>query len=92
MVVVVHLLDVMRQDVTTPNPVYSLGQVLVATGVLFAAVLTFFVALANPVAVVGAVAAALVAIVATTVTLDYRRKVGRTRRVCLPKTAVCVDA
>ncbi len=82
----------MRRDTTAPNPVYGLEQVFVATGVMFVAVLTFLVAVANPVAVVGAVAAAGVATVATTVTLDYRRKVGRTRRVCLPKTRVCIEA
>lgn len=88
----VHCLAVMKRNETTPNPVYRPGQILVATGVTFAAILTFLVAVANPVAVAGAVAAAGVATVATTLTLDYRRKVGRTRELCVPRTGVCVEA
>lgn len=82
----------MKRDDTTPNPVYRPGRVVVATGLMLAAVLTFLVAVANPVAVAGAVAAAAVATVGTTLALDYRRKVGRTRQVCVPKTGVCVEA
>lgn len=92
MPVAVHRLDVMRRDDTAPNPVYGLGQILVVTGVLFAGVLAVLVAVANPVAAVGAVAAAALTALATTVTLDYRRTVGRTRELCVPKTGVCVEA
>jgi hypothetical protein len=90
--VAVHRLDVMRRNSTAPNPVYSLGQVLVVAGVLFVGVLSILVAATNPVAVVGAVAAAALTALATTVTLDYRRKVGRTRELCVPNTGVCVEA
>ena len=90
--VAVDSLSVMTPTPATPNPVYGLGHLLAATAVLFGGVLTALVAVDYPLVVATVAVAMLVAAVATTLTLDHRRRLGRTRRVCLPKTGVCVDA
>ncbi|WP_089695246.1 hypothetical protein [Halogranum gelatinilyticum] len=77
---------------TVPNSVYGFGQLVAATAVLFGGVLTVLVAVDYPLVVAAVAVGMLVAAVATTVALDHRRRLGRTRRVCVPKTSVCVDA
>lgn len=87
-----HGLPVMKSTTTTPNPVYGIGQLLAATAVLFGAVLLLFVALEYPLVVGGLLVTTFVTAAVTTVALDYRRRLGRTRHVCIPKTKLCIDA
>lgn len=82
----------MRTPDSAPNPVYSLGQLLTATAVLFAAVVTLLVVLSYPLLVGGGLAAAFVAFVVTAATVGYRRRTGRAAQVCLPRTGICVTA
>lgn len=82
----------MKATDAAPNPVYRPGQLLVATVVLFAAVVTLLVALSYPLLAGAGFATALATTVATAVTIDYRRRTGRAARVCLPRIDVCVTA
>lgn len=85
-------LPVMKPTTTTPNPVYGIGPLLAAPAVLFGTVLTLLVAVEYPLLVSTVLATAFLTVAATTTALNYRRRLGRTRRVCVPKTGLCIDA
>ena len=88
----VHRLTVMKPTDAAPNPVYSPHQTLAVSALFLAAVVTVLVAIEHPLLVAGVVATVGVTAIVVTLALDYRRRAGRVRRVCVPRTGICVEA
>lgn len=97
-----HHLDVMRRKASEfptavygPKPAYSLRQTFVGSAVAAALAVAVVMATVYPAAVasivVGAVAGRRVVRAARRFRRTRRRE-GRARRVCVPKTNVCVEA
>jgi hypothetical protein len=74
------------------EPAYRPTQTFFGTAVLFAAFIAILLAASYPLLFAGAVGVALATAASVTLALDYRRRTGRMRRVCVPKTGVCVEA
>jgi len=93
-----HSLPVMRSnsnpfppDHVGPAPTYSIRATVVGTLFMAAVIMGVLFAVSNPVATALAGALALVASATVRRRCAVRRREGRAREVCVPKTGVCVE-
>ncbi len=84
--------DLTVMNPSEPNPAYDPDETLFGWALLAGLLVAVLLAVSYPVLF----ATVLVTVVATAVTVvvgvDFRRRHGRSRTVCVPRTGVCVEA
>lgn len=77
-----------------PASMHSLGYTLVASALMFLAVVTLVLALSYPAVTLGVAALATAGWLTTRTFRRFyrtRRRMGQTRQVCVPKIGVCLE-